>query len=301
MSAPAIAPGVLDFDAIGTSWRITTPTPLAPDEQHRIAGTIDGFDRVWSRFRADSEVTRLRERGGAADLGPDAPALLGLLLQLEAATSGAMTPLIGASLEHLGYDAAYRMTSRPGWRPAPRPGGLRLTGRTAELADAAVIDVGSAGKGRLVDLVGEDLRASGRTDYLIDAGRDLLASGEPQLIALEHPFDAARAIGVVRLRDAALCGSGINLRSWDPEDGRGRVHHVLDGRTGRPVQAIAATWVLAPTAMIADALSTALFFVEPDVLRRAAATFGWGWFEYVRMTTTGIVAASPDLPGELFR
>jgi thiamine biosynthesis lipoprotein len=70
---------------------------------------------------------------------------------------------------------------------------------------------------------------------------------------------------------------------------------VLDARTGRPVETVAATWVLAASAMIADALATALFFVGPEVLADAYD------FRYVRMRTDGVADWSPDLPGEVFR
>ena len=56
-------------------------------------------------------------------------------------------------------------------------------------------------------------------------------------IGLEHPYDATRAIGVVELRDGAMCASAVNRRVW----GEG-LHHVLDARTGLPVRTWAATW-----------------------------------------------------------
>ena len=85
--------------------------------------------------------------------------------------------------------------------------------------------------------------------------------------------------------DAALCASATNRRAWG--DG---LHHVLDARTGQPVRTIAATWAVAPTAMRADALATALFFDGGPRLAHE-----WG-IEWVRMTTDGRVEWSPGLP-----
>ena len=79
----------------------------------------------------------------------------------------------------------------------------------------------------------------------------------PQRIGLEHPYDSRRAIGVIEVTDAALCASATNRRAWG--DG---LHHVLDARTGEPVRTIAATWAVAPTAMVADAIG------DRAVLRR---------------------------------
>ncbi|HKT56748.1 MAG TPA: FAD:protein FMN transferase, partial [Microbacterium sp.] len=124
---------------------------------------------------------------------------------------------------------------------------------------------------------------------VVDAGGDIAARGMPQRVALEHPYDPARAIGVVSLTDGALCASAVNRRAWG-----GGLHHVLDARTGVPVDAVAATWAQAGTAMRADAAATALFFDGgPEVAHR------WG-VPWVRMLTDGRVQWSPGNEAELF-
>lgn len=119
--APPAAPvgHALAFDAIGTRWRIDAPVPLdaVADE---IAATVDRYDRAWSRFRDDSLVARMAREGGSHALPPEGPALLGLLRRLHDATGGAVTPLVGAAMEHHGYDAAYSLVPRAGRRACPR-------------------------------------------------------------------------------------------------------------------------------------------------------------------------------------
>ncbi len=95
------------------------------------------------------------------------------------------------------------------------------------------------------------------------------------------------------LRDhGARPAPAVNRRAWG--DG---LHHVLDARTGEPVRQIAATWAVAPTVMLADAVATALFFDGgPELAHRR----GTPW---VRMTTAGQLEWSPGAPGagvELF-
>jgi thiamine biosynthesis lipoprotein len=228
------------------------------------------------------------------DLGPDALELLPLLLRLAELTGGAMTPLIGGPLEHLGYDPAYSLTAGTGFLPAPGVSALLLDGTRASLDAHAVLDVGAAGKGQLVDRVTEVLTSAGHEDVVVDAGGDLRVTGRAIRVALEHPFDPDSAIGTLEVADRSIAGSAVNRRAWPGADGRG-LHHVLDGRTGRPVDTIAATWVVADRAMLADALATALFFVEPDVL---AADFS---FRFVRMWTDGRAHWSEDLAGDIFR
>ena len=278
------------FDAIGTRWSISTPDPLTDAQRARVDARIEAFDRAYSRFRADSLVTQLAEQGGRIDFPRDILPMVRLYRRLYEATSGAMTPLVGASLEQLGYDRDYSLLPRGAAVPSPPwDDRVRFDGQTITVTEPTLLDFGAAGKGHLVDLVAATLAAEGIIECTVDAGGDLVHRGSsPLRVALEHPFDTATAIGVVDLESGALCGSASNRRAW----GSG-LHHVLDGLTGEPVREVAATFVLADSALEADALATALFFVGADLL----ADFD---FRYVRMFTDGSAEFSPDLPGRLF-
>ncbi|MFD5215925.1 FAD:protein FMN transferase [Microbacterium sp. NPDC058345] len=276
------------FDAIGTRWEIETAEPLPRRVRDAVGAVIERFDADWSRFRADSLVTRLRE-GGTAAAPADAAAMLGAYGELSDATGGAVNPLIGDGLEALGYDAAVSL--RPG---SPRPGPqdwrrmLRCSAAALTLEGPAVIDVGALGKGRLVDLVLAELSTvPGRV--VVDASGDLRVRGGSLRIALEHPYDPSRAIGVVEVADRALCASAVNRRAWG-----GGLHHVLDARTGMPVRRWAATWAIAADTMHADAVATALFF---DGGERIAERWDAQW---VRMSTDGRVEWSAGFDGDLF-
>jgi len=282
------------FEAIGTAWEVVTDEPLPAAVRDAVNAVVDGFDRDWSRFRPDSVVSALADAGGAVAAPADAAAMLEAFASLEAATGGAVNPLVGASLDSLGYDASYSLHDR-GARPAPADWRERLTwhdGRLS-LSGPGTIDVGALGKGRLVDPVLEVVAAASPGDVVIDAGGDLAVRGRPQRIGLEHPFDTRRAIGVWEVGDAALCASAVNRRSWPSATGT-TLHHVLDARTGQPVRAYAATWAVAADAMTADAVATALFF---DGGPRLAHEWGVEW---VRMTTDGSVEWSAGCRADLF-
>jgi thiamine biosynthesis lipoprotein len=284
---------VTAFDAIGTAWRITTDAPLQPHLRRAVDALVEEYDRTFSRFRPDSAVTRLARTGGPVDLGPWAAPLLDLLIALARRTDGAMTPLIGGPLEHLGYGPGYGLDARAGYLAAPPVEALHVDGGTVRVDLPVVLDVGAAGKGQLVDLVSALLADAGHSAFTVDASGDLRAAGPAVRVALEHPFDPESAIGVVEVRDGAIAGSAPNRRAWTAPDGR-RLHHVLDGRTGRPIDTVAATWALAGSAMLADALATALFVVSPETLEDAFA------FTWLRMATDGRAHWSPRLPGEVF-
>jgi len=276
------------FEAIGTRWEIETAVELSPKARAIVRDVIDRFDREWSRFRDDSAVSRLSREGGTLSAA-DAGAMLDAYRELSVATAGAVNPLVGDSLSALGYDAGYSLVaSEPLAAPAYWPDRLRWTADSLTLGGPATVDVGALGKGRLVDLVlGALDDVSGRV--VVDAGGDLAVRGGETRIALEHPYDPTRAIGVATIRDQALCASAINRRAWG--DG---LHHVLDARTGTPVRTWAATWAIAPDAMTADAVATALFF---DGGAELAARWGVEW---VRMSTDGRAQRSPGCPVEIF-
>ncbi|WP_125131570.1 FAD:protein FMN transferase [Microbacterium sp. 10M-3C3] len=286
---PALAREAWTFDAIGTTWSVEARDGFTEAARADVAAAIDGFDRAWSRFRGDSTVAALAS-GGDAPAPPDAEAMLSLYARLDDATDGAVNPLVGEALARLGYDAAYTLApSSP--RSAPRRWRELLTWHAGRLRlhEPATIDVGALGKGRLVDRVLEVLARHGVTDVVVDASGDMAVRGRTERVGLEHPYRPGAAIGIVEVTDAALCASAVTRRAWG--DG---LHHVLDARSGTPVRAYAATWAIAPTAMVADALATALFFDGGPAL---AADVGVEW---VRMRTDGAVEWSPGSKAELF-
>lgn len=283
------------FDAIGAPWAIDTVEPLTGELEAALLARIDDFDRTYSRFRDDSLVAEIAERPGTFTFPPDAVPLFALYRGLYEATDAAVSPLVGRTIESLGYDRTYSL--RPAAIAAPVPSwddSFAFDGRQLTTVRPVVVDVGAAGKGYLVDLIGALLLAAGIEWFTIDASGDILhrstaLEGRPLRIGLEHPLDPTKAIGIATLASGSLCASASNRRAWG--DG---LHHIIDAVTGLPTRSVIATWVIAPTALIADGLATALFFTEPDRLERISP------FTYVRMFSTGRVDHSPDFDGELF-
>jgi len=256
-----------------------------------VHAVIDRYDRTWSRFRTDSTVASIAQRAGTWPLPGEAVPLFDLYRRLYLATDGAMSPLVGLALERLGYDRAYSL--RPSGPVGPVPAWedmLAWDGEALTTVAPVVLDVGAAGKGQLVDLVGEVLSAAGHDEWIVDASGDLRVSGPSIRVGLEHPLDPTKAIGVANVGDRALCASAVNRRAWG--DG---LHHVIDATTGLPTGRVIATWAVAATAMEADGLATALFFADPD---RLAQEFE---FEWVTVRSDLTVACSPGLDGEVFR
>ncbi|RJT82156.1 FAD:protein FMN transferase [Arthrobacter cheniae] len=279
------------FEAIGTSWRVDSSEPLAPTHRAELLRIAEDYDALYSRFRADSGVTALAASGGFLPLPLHGAALGRLLRTLHDLTGGGLSPLIGERLADQGYDAGYSFV--PTAPPAPARAWddlLAWTGDGITLSGPALLDVGAAGKGQLVDLMLERLVTAGHENVIVDASGDMRRAGSGSItVALEHPYDSSSAIGTVSLGSGALCASASNRRVWG--DG---LHHVLDARTGRSVDTVVATWVLAEDAMTADGLCTALFLADPDDL---AGSFA---FDFVLMYSDGRARYSAPLAGALF-
>lgn len=279
------------FEGIGTRWEISSPAVLPAALQTRLHGRVEAFDGAWSRFRRDSLVTALARAPGSYRFPAEAEVLGRLYRRLYELSGGAMTPLVGASLEQLGYGPGYSL--QPGGSAIPAPAWddvLDWSGRSITAQGSVVLDIGAAGKGMLVDLLAAELEAAGVESYCIDASGDLLVRGaEPLAVGLEHPYNPAQAIGVVSVGNQGLCASAGNRRAWG--DG---LHHVLDGTTGHPVRTVVATWALADTTVLADALATALFFLPGSTLEK---DFDFSW---LTVFSDGSAAYSPGFAGTLF-
>jgi len=287
-----------EFEAIGTKWQIDTDRELSAARWIAIDDRIELFDRTYSRFRRDSLVSKLATGAGCFDFPDDCLPLIHCYRRLYDITGGAVTPLIGGALEDLGYDADYRLTpartarSTPIWDEV-----MTWQGNAVTTSAPVVLDVGAAGKGYLMDIIGGLLGAFGVTNFVIDGSGDLLHRGPGTLrVGLEHPHDASKVIGVLPVRNAALAASAVNRRSWGAAN---RIlHHIVDPRTGEPVRQIIASWVVADSAMVADGLATALFFADAGCLEVLEAEFGASW---LRVSASGSAQWSPCFEKVLFR
>lgn len=277
------------FEAIGTAWTVDTDEPLGDADRAAVVDVVVDFDRTWSRFRDDSLVAAMAQAPGRWELPPEAGALLALYDRLGGVTAGAVTPLVGRTLADLGYDATYSLRPAAHVSAVPPSSSLDWQEPWLTTTEPVLLDVGAAGKGLLVDLVAARLEdCSGLT---VDASGDLLHRGPEVLrVALEHPLDVTVAVGVAELAPGtALCASAVNRRAW----GEG-LHHVLDGRTGRPTHDVLATWVVAPSCMLADGAATAAFFVPPHELDPALGVAS------ARLRSDGRLETSATFPGEMF-
>lgn len=130
------------------------------------------------------------------------------------------------------------------------------------------IDVGGIAKGLAIDLACDVLAEMGYTDYIVDAGGDLRVhtgplSEQPPKIWIKHPRHPDTLWGYLTLSAGSVATSGDYERFfWGPDSTR--YHHILDPKTGYPAIGCVSVTIVSETALLADALATAVFVMGPQ-------------------------------------
>lgn len=227
-------------------------------------------ERACNRFDPDSELRRLTRQPGvpapASDLLFSA---LDFVLELAHDTGGAFDPTVGRRMEAHGFNRDYRTgapvepSGVPDAAVSYRDVHLDHEAKTVVVDRPLVLDLGAVAKGLAIDLAAQELASW--EDFAIDAGGDLYLSGRnaarrPWAVGIRHPRRDREAIETLPVSNAAVCTSGDYER---PAETSPSGHHLIDPRTGASAGALASVTVVAPAAMLADALATAAFVLGP--------------------------------------
>lgn len=270
------------FPAMGTHCHVIVEgggRALLDHAQARIGVLED----LWTRFRPDSELSRLsassRMRVGAESFALVTRALVGWRM-----TAGRFDPFLGRAIVAAGYDRDYAELvpgAAPG-APGDEPGSMVGFHRTRHpvqhldrrsglvvLSPGTEIDSGGIGKGLAADMVSAELIRRGAVACLVNLGGDLRVRGrrpDPWSIHLEDETGAGAEPVSVRLSAGGLATSSVMRRRWRRDDGT-VFHHVLDPRTGRSIRSpFAAVTAIAPQGWLAEILSKALFLGPASLL-----------------------------------
>lgn len=237
----------------------------------RAFGWFHRIEECCTRFEPQSEVMQLITQVGVA---VPASEILYEAVRFAVAvareTDGAFDPTVGFAMETRGFNREYR-TGRTVKTAIEAAGSasyrdVRLDPerKTITLLRPLILDLGAVAKGLAIDLAARELQPF--ENFAIDAGGDLFlggcnAEGEPWSVGIRHPRRDNELIETLRVSSKAVCTSGDYERRIR---GEGDDHHILDPRAGVSAQTVASATVVAPTAMLADALSTAAFVLGPD-------------------------------------
>lgn len=233
---------------------------------------FDRVESVCSRFDATSELRRLCASTGVdVVVSPMLFEAVRFAVAVAEETGGAFDPTVGARMEARGFNRDYRSGAVVGSSVSAeepvtyRNVVLNESARSVRLERALVLDLGAVAKGLAIDMAVQELRPL--ENFVVDAGGDLYCGGhnaaeQPWTIGIRHPRERNALLTRVAITDAALCTSGDYERRVAEgafADGADGEHHVLDPSTGASPRDVISASVIAPTAMVADALGTAAF------------------------------------------
>ncbi len=230
-------------------------------------------ERICSRFDPETELMKLSSQTGrSVAVSPILYSAVKFAVETARETGGAFDPSIGRKLERRGFNKNYLSghivssdfieDDHAGYRDII----LDDRNHSILLKKPMIIDLGGVAKGLAIDLAAEEIRTIGYSDFLINAGGDLYASGHDEngkdwTIGIRHPMRRNELVGTVQLTDAAICTSGDYER---PSPVLPNENHLLDPFNGKSPDSLVSCTVIAPFAMLADTFSTASFVMGPE-------------------------------------
>ncbi len=154
------------------------------------------------------------------------------------------------------------------------------------------------GKGFILDEGLRVLKGMGFGHVMLDAGGDIVVSrglGDPMWrVGIQDPRQPAGQLSArVSLSDGAIATSGDYLHAYTPDLS---LNHILDPRTGASPMQLSSASVIAPSAAMADALSTGMMVLGPDRGLELVRTFPG--VECLLITKTGELVQSEGFPAE---
>jgi thiamine biosynthesis lipoprotein len=184
---------------------------------------------------------------------------VGFAVAVAEESGGAFDPAIGGEMAARGFDRDYVTGARASettGNATYRDIQLDARARTITVTQPLVIDLGAVAKGLAIDLAARELGES--AGFAIDAGGDVFVGGtniqgEPWSVGVRHPRLHDALIASVHVSGSAVCTSGDYERVTE------QGHHLIDARRHEPATELASVTVVAPSAMVADALATAAF------------------------------------------
>jgi thiamine biosynthesis lipoprotein len=259
------------FHTMGTEIELLVDAKDATEALSAAEAEFRRLEAILSRFRADSELSRLN-RAGRLDAGPDLLRVTELALAARDQTAGRFDPTVHDAVVAAGYDRTFESIAPDGPdadENAPRLcGGLvRVRRERIELEDGVHLDFGGIGKGYAADRAAEVLATAG--PCLVNAGGDIAVRAGAWPVAVQTA-DGSLTLELTR---GALATSGRDRRRW--RRGGRELHHLIDPATARPAggDLVRAT-VVASDAVTAEVWAKALFLAggeagaaEADVLR----------------------------------
>ena len=244
------------------------------------------LERLFSLYREDSALVALNRRGALEAPPAELVELLGEARRFSELTGGAFDPTV-QPLWTLYTDHFSRPDADPdGPATASVKAALALVGCRSVLVSRDRIALAHRGmaltlngiaQGYITDHIVALLRAGGIGHSMVDMGESRAIGtrpdGHPWAVGLADPDEPWRIAETIPIVDQAVATSGGYGFRFDPA---GRFNHLLDPKTGQSADRYRSVTVVMPTAMAADALSTAFSLLAEGDINAALAGLGHG-------------------------
>lgn len=227
---------------------------------------LAAVDRTCSRFREDSDLSRLNAAPGRwVEVDPLLVEATRVAVEAARITDGLVDPCVGRALVSWGYDVDLELLVRRPVRAVPdvvEPTAdwrdIRWDVGTLWLPPDCLLDLGATAKAWAADLVAQTMADELGCGVLISLGGDVRVVSPADLTWPVRVTEIEGSAGgqTVNLGDGGLATSTILARRWRTEDGW--AHHLIDPRTGAPVSGeVRTATALGETAVGANVASTA--------------------------------------------
>jgi thiamine biosynthesis lipoprotein len=249
---------------------------------------IEDYERRFTRFSADSELTQLNRSAGQWFYA--SPALLELVrlsLRYFQRTGGLFDPSILPDLKRAGYDRSMDEIRLQGAGQAMKQPEVKKAVFNQILLDEVFekiwlppgmeIDLGGIAKGWIAEQAAGVLSKYAPA-CAANAGGDLYLVGTPAgqsslEVALEDPRQPDKTLAVLKVGPGAVATSTVTKRSW--QQGNKRQHHLIDPRRGEPaVTDWLSVTAIAPQAASAEVFAKALLIAGSAGARELLAKNG---------------------------
>ena len=214
----------------------------------------------------DSDLTRFNmalQQSSAAEVPASLARLLKLSRYYHDATGGLFNPALGKLVAAHGFHGSEPDMNMVAEIKRDIPGmqDLRVESNSAVSNNPHLqIDLGGIAKGYAVGLVSDYLDSNGINHYIINAGGDMVTSGNrfgrPWRIGIQNPFAPGVAARLeIEGKHSLFTSGNYHRQYWRGED---LAHHIIDPRSGEPSSGQSSATVLTEDPVLADVAATAL-------------------------------------------
>lgn len=217
--------------ALGTYWYIEVlDNSVDIAKLHAFTeNLLESFEQRYSRFRKDSDLSKLNMEGVFNNPSDEFLDLLGQAENAYRDTKGVFNIAVGHKMEASGYDSDYSFTQTESVTIPVLSDVLSFTPKQISLSEGR-LDLGGIGKGYLIDRLAEAYQAEfGLKYFVINGGGDIYATsdhGQAIEIALTHPKDRSLGIGIVSLLNQGFAASSPFLRAWKDRKTNTETNHL---------------------------------------------------------------------------